>query len=86
MKQSCVDCHNNEGSSPKQDWAVGEVAGVLSITRPLQRDIESTRSGLRSAFNLIAVIATLLTGLMLVVLWTARSRSVGDAGGGNRWQ
>ena len=65
MKQSCVDCHNNESTSPKRDWKVGEVAGVLSITRPLRRDIESTRSGLRSAFNLIAGAATILGGLML---------------------
>ena len=80
MKQSCVNCHNNDSTSPKRDWIVGEVAGVLSITRPLQRDIESTRSGLRSAFNLIACVATLLTGLMLAVLWTAKRRSVGKAG------
>ncbi|MEM7316699.1 MAG: protein kinase, partial [Planctomycetota bacterium] len=62
MKQSCVNCHNHHEDSPKRDWVVGEVAGVLSITRPLHRDIESTRSGLRSAFNLIGGVATLLTG------------------------
>ena len=80
MKQSCVNCHNSEVTSPKRNWNVGEVAGVLSITRPLRRDIESTRSGLRSAFNLIACVATMLTGLMLVVLWTAKSRSIGKSG------
>ena len=80
MKQSCIDCHNGDVTSPKRNWIVGEVAGVLSITRPLQRDIESTRSGLRSAFNLIAGFATLLTGLTLVVFWTAKRRSVGKVG------
>ncbi len=75
MKPSCVECHNNEQSSPKRNWAEGEVAGVLAITRPLQRDIESTRSGLRSAFNLIVGVATLFTGLTLVAFWTAKSRS-----------
>ncbi|MEM7455110.1 MAG: protein kinase [Planctomycetota bacterium] len=75
MQVSCVNCHNNESSSPKRDWVPGEVAGVLSITRPLQRDIESTRAGLRSAFNLIAVVATLMTSIVLVVLWTARRKS-----------
>jgi len=80
MKQSCVKCHNEDITSPKRDWIVGDVAGVLSITRPLQRDIESTRSGLRSAFYLIACVATLLAGLTLVVFWTGKSRSVGNAG------
>lgn len=75
MKPSCVQCHNRDASSPKRDWVVGDVGGVLSITRPLQRDIELTRSGLRSAFNLIAGVASLLTGLALVVFWTARPRS-----------
>jgi len=81
MKQSCVDCHNSDLSSPKRDWIVGEVGGVLSITRPLKRDIESTRNGLHSAFNLIGCVAALLTGLTLVMFWTAKSRSAGKTGG-----
>lgn len=80
MKPSCVECHNGDRHSPKRDWKVGEVAGILSITRPLQRDIESTRSGLRSAFHLIAGFATLLTGLTLTLLWTAKRRSTRKAG------
>ncbi len=80
MKQSCIQCHNNELTSPKRNWKVGEVAGVLTITRPLHRDIESTRSGLRSAFNLIASLAALLIGITLIVFWAARSRSFGKIG------
>jgi len=80
MKQSCVQCHNSDETSPKRDWIEGEVAGVLSITRPLNRDIESTRSGLRSAFNLIACVASLLLGLTMVVFWTAKGRSVSNMG------
>lgn len=75
MKQSCVECHNREPTSPKRNWVEGEVAGVLSITRPLARDIESTRLGLRSAFNLIAVIALTLTCLTMFVFWTAKRHS-----------
>lgn len=80
MKQSCVECHNREPTSPKRNWVEGDIAGVLSITRPLARDIESTRLGLRSAFNLIAVIALMLTGLTLVVFWTAKRHSTDKLG------
>jgi eukaryotic-like serine/threonine-protein kinase len=80
MKQSCVQCHNNDAMSPKRDWTEGEVAGVLSITRPLHRDIESTRSGLRSAFNVIAGVATLLMGITLVIFWAAKNHSFGKIG------
>ena len=73
MKQSCIDCHNSHSDSPKRDWVVGEVAGVLSITRPLKRDIDSTRSGLQSAFNLIAGIAAFLTALALCVFWSGKA-------------
>lgn len=80
MKQSCVQCHNNDPMSPKLDWREGDVAGVLSIIRPLHRDIESTRSGLRSAFNLIAGVATVLLGVTLIVSWASRGRSFGKIG------
>lgn len=80
MKQSCIHCHNTDSTSPKRDWVVGEVGGVLSITRPLKRDIETTRAGLRSAFNLIACVATLMTGVTLMILLTARQRSLGNSG------
>ena len=74
MKQSCIKCHNDNKTSPKRDWVEGDIAGVLAITRPLQRDIQTTRGGLKSAFNLIAGFAVALTGLALAVFWTARKR------------
>ena len=74
MQQSCIQCHNSFDSSPKQDWKVGDVAGVLAITRPLNLDIQSTRSGLRGAFVIIAATTVGLLGLSLLLFWTARNR------------
>jgi serine/threonine protein kinase len=76
MKKSCVECHNGSQASPKRDWIEGDVAGVLAITRPLDRDIRTTRTGLRSAFNVIACTAALLMGLSLILLRAARKRSI----------
>jgi serine/threonine protein kinase len=84
MQQSCVNCHNQHPDSPRRDWKVGEVGGMLSITRPLQRDIESTRSGLRSAFNLIACIATLLIAVTLFVFVAARTQPTDHSGSQRR--
>jgi eukaryotic-like serine/threonine-protein kinase len=77
MKESCVKCHNTHPESPKTNWKVGEVRGVMEIIRPLDRDVERTRSGLRSTFVLIGVISTaLLLGLSAVVagvgMWSRR--------------
>ncbi len=35
MRPSCVNCHNTHLQSPKTDWKVGEVRGVLEINYPL---------------------------------------------------
>ena len=77
MQESCVNCHNQYPESPKKDWQIGDLGGVLAITRPLDRDIETTRNGLRSAFNVMGMIAGLLTLLTLAVLWTARQPHTG---------
>jgi hypothetical protein len=59
MKQTCVKCHNGAQESPKKDWREGDLAGILAITRPVERDIARTRSGLRGAFLLTGAIAVL---------------------------
>src|SRR5262245_56828998 len=68
MEQSCLGCHNDpKGRSPKKDWAVGDVVGVLKIVRPLDREIESTQRGLRGAFVLMGTTAGLLVVASLIV-------------------
>lgn len=73
MQESCVKCHNG-GISPKQDWKEGDLAGVLAITRPLDRDIKRTRAGLSGAFLLVASISTLLVGLSCALVLATRLR------------
>lgn len=68
IQENCRDCHNGDNRSPKRDWAIGDVAGVLAITRPLDRDIERTRAGFRGAFGLFAAIALTLIALSLVLM------------------
>ena len=68
MKENCVNCHNSHQNSPKNDWKVGDVVGVLAITRPLDQDIERTRSGLRGAFGLVALTGGVLLAVSLLFL------------------
>jgi hypothetical protein len=58
---------------------VGEVAGVLSIERPLKRDIELARASLRSAFQLIGGMAAGLLLVSLILFWKS-SRSSDNSG------
>ena len=37
MQRTCVECHSTHPQSPRKDWKVGDVRGVLEIIRPLDR-------------------------------------------------
>ncbi len=68
MKPSCVACHNTHPDSPKKDWKVGDVRGVLEISRPLDTFIEKTNEGLQGTFIMLAVLSTMgLFGIALVI-------------------
>jgi hypothetical protein len=78
MKEACVECHNSHPDSPRQDWEVGDVRGVLEIIRPLDLDQERTRQGLRGTFALVAgVSTTLMLVSTLTLLLSNRRRRAG---------
>src|SRR5262249_29617609 len=33
--KKCIDCHNQHADSPKKDWKLGDVRGVLEVILPL---------------------------------------------------
>lgn len=37
--QSCVDCHNSRPDTPKADWQLGDVRGVLEVTTPIDESV-----------------------------------------------
>ncbi len=82
MKESCVNCHNSHPDSPKTDWKVGDVRGVLEITRPLDKDEERTQTGLQGTFGVAAGVAggLLALSLLILILGNWRRRSSGSAG------
>jgi tRNA A-37 threonylcarbamoyl transferase component Bud32 len=75
MEKSCISCHNHPDSlSPKKDWKEGDVVGVLKIVRPLEREIDNTQAGLRSAFLLMGAISSLLLVVSVAVMVAAQYR------------
>ncbi len=78
MEKSCIACHNHPDSlSPKKDWKEGDVVGVLKIVRPLEREIDNTQAGLRSAFLLMGTIWLLLLVISVAVTVVAQYRRKG---------
>lgn len=68
MTESCVGCHNAHPESPKTDWKVGDVRGVLEIVRPLDAQVERSRAGVRGALTAVALLVLGLMTLCAVAL------------------
>ena len=65
------------GNSPKLDWKVGDVRGVVEIIRPLDRDAARARAGLRETFVLVGVVAGSLLGLTVAYVILGSRRGAG---------
>ena len=68
MKKSCVDCHNSHPNSPRTDWKVDDVRGVLEIIRPIGKEVASTHSALLYTINgAVMVYGFGLLGVLLLL-------------------
>lgn len=68
LEPSCVNCHNTYPGTPKTDWKVGDVRGILEINEPLEVFVEQTRAGLRETFVTLGGLSLLgIIGLTIVI-------------------
>ena len=68
LQPSCVSCHNTYPGTPKTDWKVGDVRGILEITQPVDAITKHLQHGLRETGLLLIGLAVLaLSGLTLVI-------------------
>jgi tRNA A-37 threonylcarbamoyl transferase component Bud32 len=74
MEKSCLSCHNDKtGKSPKTDWKVGDVGGVIKIGRRLGTPAAS-RPGMGAALALMIVSGVMLVGFAVVTVSGRRAR------------
>ena len=67
MKASCIACHNTHPESPKTDWRIGDVRGVMELVQPLDNFVEQNEkniAGLSIKLGGLSVLA--LFGISLV--------------------
>ncbi len=65
VETSCLGCHNHHPQSPKTDWKVGDVRGVLEIIRPLKKDLARATAGLQQTFVLAGSIFLIVLTLII---------------------
>ena len=74
MREACVECHNTHPDSPKRDWSIGDVRGVLHVTRQVEGGAISTRQDLqRTVRQLVGIAILSLIGLALGAVFLQRS-------------
>ncbi len=68
MKKACVECHNSHPQSPKKDWKVDEVRGVLEVIRPVGNEVAATHKALLYTINgAVMVYGFGLLGMLLLL-------------------
>ncbi len=55
MRPACVRCHNTHPDSPKRDWQVGDVRGVLEVNFPLSALVEDANEYLNRYIILVLI-------------------------------
>ena len=89
MDASCVACHNSNPQSPKRDWKVGDVRGIIEIARPIDQITEGAQRlswhltvGIAAA-GLALFIALSILGLRLVRPLRELAGAIDGIAGGN---
>lgn len=73
VNNACVACHNSHPESPKLDWKLGDVRGVLEIETDITADIAR---GTQTAIKVLALLAVLALGVLTAAWWVIKKRVI----------
>ena len=66
MDASCVACHNSNPQSPKKDWKVGDVRGLIEVVTPMAT---VTAGAQHLSWKIVAGIIVAGSLLMVALVW-----------------
>ncbi|BCG65338.1 MAG: methyl-accepting chemotaxis protein [Methyloprofundus sp.] len=64
-EQACVDCHNSHPDTPKNNWQLGDVRGVLEVSIDIQDIIDQ---GQMNALKIVAILALILIAIVILMI------------------
>ena len=76
MQESCVACHNTHPDSPKTDWQVGDVRGVLAVTLPVSSAWTQAQAGTRDIAIIVLSMVSVVGGMLYYL--SRRTRRMTD--------
>jgi methyl-accepting chemotaxis protein len=68
VAKACVQCHNNRPDTPKNDWRLNDVRGVLEVISPIDTQISFNQAMLKNVIW-IALFAVVLVGFLVAGIW-----------------
>jgi len=74
MAEACVSCHNTRADSPKRDWKIGELRGVLEVVAEIDGAI-----GRGKALTWTLIGSVIAFGVVLLLACLVFSRRIGRA-------
>ncbi|TQV89712.1 methyl-accepting chemotaxis protein [Aliikangiella coralliicola] len=77
--QSCVDCHNSRADTPKNDWRLGQLRGVLEIDIPLGEILAKGTSLSQQILLIIFLVTAIATTLTLIIFRKLVGRRISHA-------
>ena len=68
VAQTCVDCHNSHPQSPKTDWAIGDVRGILEVNLPLGKTLAAFFHDAKKGAIFVGVCMLVVIGIVTLML------------------
>jgi methyl-accepting chemotaxis protein len=79
VSPTCVSCHNSHADSPKKDWALGNVRGVLEVVTPIEGALRANEQAVRKTSLLIfgmAAAIVIILGIMARLIGAKLAQTV----------
>ncbi len=75
LNDSCVNCHNSHADTPRNDWQLGDVRGVLEITADIERQvIAGHQTNMTILVIIVFALIIMLVAISLLFKFTIGSR------------
>jgi len=74
---ACVDCHNSHPDTPKDDWEIGDLRGVLEVVVPIDQQLSWQQGG---SYQLSVIFVLVFLVIFLTLLSILKKESAKQLG------
>ncbi len=71
VAEACVNCHNTRADTPKNDWKLNDVRGVLEVISPVDTQLAANSSMVNRVTGItvfcLALVALMVGGIMMLM-------------------